>query len=68
MAPAWSLVLQGVGGGGHSPSRMVPRAFVASRVELKGWASISLESAKQLVCMTKADLNLFDCDLTDSDQ
>ena len=53
--------------------------LLASTVELKGWGSwrnirrtgITLEEAKQLVCMTKArleqeDLNLFDWELTDS--
>ena len=54
---------------------------MASRVELKGWSSwrnirgtgITKEEAKQLVSKTKArlkqdDLNMFDWELTDSDQ
>ena len=66
---------------GHATSRMVPQAFVASRVEFKGWSNwrnvrgtgITPEEAKQLVCMTKArleqeDPNLFDWELTDRDQ
>ena len=57
---------------------MVPHTFVASRVELKGWSSwrnirgtgITVEEAKQLVCMRpkQEDLNVFDWELTDSDQ
>ena len=62
---------------GHHTSRMVPQAF-ASRVGWCSWRNvrgtgITLEEAKQLVCMTKArlkqeDLNLFDRELTDRDQ
>ena len=63
---------------GHLTSRMVPQAFVASRVGWGSWRNvrgtgITLEEAEQLVCMTKArlkqeDLNLFDRELTDRDQ
>ena len=55
--------------------------MVVARVELKGWSSwrnirgsgITMEEAKQLVSKTKAslkqdDLNMFDWELTDSDQ
>ena len=62
-------------------SRMVAYTFVASRVELKRmkrWrnirgAGITIEEAKQLVCMTNSrlkreELNLFDWERTDSDQ